>query len=66
MQDSLSAVKAKMYKLGLNANFQISEKISLSLYSNAGHVMLDNYPQAIKPFNSINNMLDFPGKSVWA
>jgi hypothetical protein len=58
-QDSLSAVKAKMYKIGLNANFQFSEKISLSLFSNAGRVMLDRYPPGIKPFNTFTNLLTF-------
>lgn len=56
MQDSLSAVQARMHKLGINANFQIREKISLSLYSNIGHVTLDRYPPGIKPFNSFNNL----------
>ncbi|MEJ7740677.1 MAG: hypothetical protein WKF97_24945 [Chitinophagaceae bacterium] len=59
MQDSLSAIKSKMYKVGLNANVQFSEKISLSLFSNAGHTLLDRYPANIKPFNSINNLLTF-------
>jgi hypothetical protein len=62
-QDSMSAIEAKMYKIGLNANYQFSEKMSLSLYSNAGHVLLDKYPPNIKSINSITNMLTFQAHS---
>lgn len=56
-QDSIDAPEAKMYKLALNANYQFNENISLSLYSTAGHVIIENQPKNVGSFNSITNLM---------
>jgi len=62
-QDSLSAVTAKMYKIGLNANFQFTNNIFLSLYSNAGQVFLDRPSVNVRSFKSFTNLMTFQDRS---
>ena len=56
IQDSLNSVKADMYKLSLNANWQISDSWWLSLFSNVGKVY--TLHDARPSFYSMNNLMN--------
>lgn len=57
-QDSAAAFGADMYKLSLNANWQISPKWSLSAFSNIGRMSLSGLPAAPAPLFTCTNFVN--------
>ncbi|MBE7172311.1 MAG: hypothetical protein INR73_17115 [Williamsia sp.] len=56
IQDSLNSVRADMYKVSVNTNWQISDNWWFSLFSNVGKVYV---PGAMHPaFYSMNNLMN--------
>ncbi len=56
IQDSLNSVRSDMYKVSINANWQISDNWWFSLFSNTGKIYV---PGAMHPaFYSTNNLLN--------
>lgn len=58
VQDSLSSVRADMYKLSVNTNWQISDRWWLSLFSNVGKVYVPGDPA----FYSMNNLMNLQSR----
>lgn len=60
IQDSLNSVRADMYKLSVNSNWQISDSWWFSLFSNVGKVYV---PGAGHPaFYSMNNLMNLQSR----
>ena len=56
VQDSMNSLRANMYKVSVNTNWQISDNWWLSLFSNTGQVRTTE--QGKHPFYSTNNLVN--------